>query len=313
MKIVIVGAGRIGTRTAQRVARLLCKKDTLKIIDRDTVTEDSLAACPLFSKKDIGHGKAQTTAKAITSAATFKTKTKPAISWKHEHLNHANAGQLLSGATLVLDCTDNWQARETINEHGLDARLPWVYAGALDSHAMTSVILPGKTACFACWASRPKTTTSCSAIGVDEKAVVKAAKKQASQAAALIAGQTPSLAGKLWHYEAKTGKTHTRILEKTPNCTVCGKGKTLLKENKPIVCCGTGEWLFLNKTKNKRKLATATLLKKLKPLGAQLLGNAVKISRENASALVFPAGRTMVRARTERVAAALNKLIVRRL
>ena len=61
-----------------------------------------------------------------------------------------NVDSLLGGRNLILDGTDNFETRYLINDYAVKNSVPWIYAAAVGSYAVTMNILPGETACFAC-------------------------------------------------------------------------------------------------------------------------------------------------------------------
>src|ERR1035437_9192446 len=65
-------------------------------------------------------------------------------------LTPSNVEALLSEVNLILDGTDNFETRYLINDFAIWKKLPWIYAAAVGSYAVTMTILPAETASLAC-------------------------------------------------------------------------------------------------------------------------------------------------------------------
>ncbi len=184
--VAIVGLGCVGSRTAAEMKG----KAKLLLIDFDSVRVENLG-CQKYDAKDNGRKKAVATAektggKAITKKLTGK-----------------NAFEILKDANIIADCTDDWNARKTIDDYCSKAKKPWVYSGALRTHAMVSTIL--KAGNFSKWAPKTK-RVSCHEIGISTKACDWAAKTQVSETMLLLKGRKPKLEGKIEFYDAKDGQ-----------------------------------------------------------------------------------------------------------
>ena len=80
-----------------------------------------------------------------------------------------NIVSLIEDADVVVDGTDNFQTRFLLNDACASKGKPWVYGGCVGSHGMVLPIVPGETACFACFIPEmpePGTTATCDTAGV---------------------------------------------------------------------------------------------------------------------------------------------------
>ena len=140
--VAIVGQGALGTACASYLARAGVGR--LILIDDDHIELSNLQRQTLFTESDIGRNKAQAAAshlREINSSICID-----AISFC---LTEQNAEELLGDAQLVLDATDNFAARITINSFCVPRLIPWIYAGVVKGNGMTLNILPGGP-CFRC-------------------------------------------------------------------------------------------------------------------------------------------------------------------
>jgi adenylyltransferase/sulfurtransferase len=65
-------------------------------------------------------------------------------------LTARNVDNLITGADLVLDGTDNDTARYLINDACLREGIPWIFGAVLESYGLTMNVVPGETPCFVC-------------------------------------------------------------------------------------------------------------------------------------------------------------------
>ncbi len=312
MRITIIGAGRTGARTAAALAK---EPVELGLIDRDCIEETDLKDSKTYGKKSLGALKAVELKKNIEN----RPETLASINATADHLGAQNITQLLGNAQLVLDCTDNWQTRALANEYSWKNRVPWVYCGALATKAMCSTIMPQEPPCWKCWnAKEPNEVLSCSTYGIDPRAADAAAAKQAQEARKIIAGEEPTLAGKLYYADCAKGIEKTLGLQANPECEVCTGNYPLLENNampRTVVLCGSGEWLFPNDglQEKVRHYTPLQLAEKLASLQARAIGSTVKAKALGAQLTLLPTGRAIVKASTQDRALAANEFMTQKL
>src|SRR5215467_5236111 len=110
-EIAIVGCGATGSALASLLAR--AGVGTLRIIDRDYVEPSNLQRQSLFDEADA----AESLPKAIAAArkiAAFNSQI--VVEPKVADLTPGNVDELLAGAHLVLDGTDNFETRYLVND-----------------------------------------------------------------------------------------------------------------------------------------------------------------------------------------------------
>lgn len=148
--VVLVGCGALGTVAAELLAR--AGVGCLRLVDDDCVELANLVGQTLYDEKDARTGQPK-----VIGAARKLSRLNPAVTIEPvvARLNARNAASLIAGANLVLDGTDNDAARYLINEVCVRQRIPWIFAGVLESYGLTMNIVPGETPCFACVFGRP--------------------------------------------------------------------------------------------------------------------------------------------------------------
>ncbi len=186
-EIAVVGVGGTGSNSALLLAQLGVK--TVKLIDPDVVELFNLSRQPLFGEKDIGRPKVNVAAEKLAQHATRFLAAQ-------ELLEEKNAAELLSGVDVVLDCSDNYAARKTINNFCSKKKIPWIYSGAIKDNVAISTIVPGRTPCFECFAKQPAVELSCAEQGIVATTTGLAAALQVQELINLSGGIS-KLAGKI--------------------------------------------------------------------------------------------------------------------
>jgi adenylyltransferase/sulfurtransferase len=196
---------------------------TLRVADRDYLEVHNLQRQSLYTEEDVESGlpKAAAAARhlqAMNSEITVEAHT--------VDVTPENVLELLEGATVVLDGTDNLQTRYLLNDACVKLGLPWVYGGVVGVSGVTMGIVPGETACLRCLfpsAPPPGEAETCDVAGVLGPAAYVTASIAAAEAIKRIVGQgfTPGLlAADLWR------GTWDRIeVERDPDCPACARGE----------------------------------------------------------------------------------------
>ena len=119
--LVLVGLGGIGSPAVQYLAGAGIGKLTL--VDDDRVDASNLQRQTLFNERDIGHGKAVIAKRWVTG---FDPELDVQIS--DRRITVANAPDLVIGADLVLDGTDNFATRLAVSDACVAERVPLLSA-----------------------------------------------------------------------------------------------------------------------------------------------------------------------------------------
>lgn len=182
--VVIVGCGALGSFQAAALARAGVGR--LRIIDRDFVEASNLQRQWLFDESDAAAAlpKAAAAARAIA-----RINSSIAVEAEIADLNPSNAEELLSGAGLILDGTDNFEARYLINDYAVSSGVPWIYGGAIASYGITTPLIPGR-ACFRCLYPEPPSGAqpTCDTAGVLGSITAAVAAIQVADALRILAG-----------------------------------------------------------------------------------------------------------------------------
>lgn len=221
-RVVIVGCGANGSVMANTLAR--AGIGTLIITDRDFVELKNLQRQILFDEDDVAKGMP----KAIAAAEKLRrANSSIKVEGIVTDVNAENIEDLIDGATLVMDGTDNFETRFIINDACVKHHIPWVYAGAVASYGMTMTIVPHETACLRCVFQKepsPGTLPTCDTAGILPPIVNVMASIATIEAMKLITGagnRNPGLINiDLWEHTYDV-----LAIQRRADCLTCGQGK----------------------------------------------------------------------------------------
>ena len=185
-RVAVIGCGALGSVVAMTLVR--AGVGFLRIIDRDVPELSNLPRQVLFDEADVVAGVPKAAAAAahlrrINSAAQIE----PVVA----DLTPGNAATLLGGVDLLVDGTDNFEARFVVNEYACRHGIPWVYGGAIGGEGRVMTVLPGRTACLRCLIPDPPAPgvmPTCDTAGIIGPTAVVVGAIEAAEAIKLIVG-----------------------------------------------------------------------------------------------------------------------------
>lgn len=190
-RVAVVGLGATGSVIASWLARAGVGRITL--LDRDVVEQSNLQRQLLYGEADLGEPKAEVAVRRLREANS-EVRLDPVVA----DLTSGNARELLAGHDLLMDGTDNFEARYLLNDVAIASGIPWIYCGALGSEAMVIPFHPPEGGCLRCLMPDPPAggdVDTCDTAGVLGPAVGVAGSWAASEGLRLLAGRsgTPEL------------------------------------------------------------------------------------------------------------------------
>jgi adenylyltransferase/sulfurtransferase len=216
-RVVIIGQGALGTVIADHLAR--AGVGHLVLVDRDFVELSNLQRQSLFDEED-AH---QRLPKAIAAARKLaRVNSEIEIAPLIADVTPRNVEELIAGANLVMDATDNLETRLLLNDACLKAGIPWIYGGAVGSSGIVMSIVPGETPCLRCLIDEPPppgVLPSCDTVGVLNATTATVASIQTAEALKLLTGHAPA-AGVLY-LDVWEGTFDRMPLERRPDCPAC--------------------------------------------------------------------------------------------
>ena len=222
--VVLVGLGGIGSPALQYLAAAGIGRLTL--VDDDRVDVSNLQRQTIFSERDVGHGKAVAARRWLSN---FDAALDVAIS--DRRITTDNVGDLIAGADLVMDGTDNFATRLAVSDACVAERVPLLSAavgrfqgqvGAFAGH------LPGQ-ACYRCFVGDAFDAEDCDTcaddgmLGAMAGWVASFGAMQAIRALlADIGGMGDPQWGKVHLLDGLTPAMRNFTIAKDPACKGCG-------------------------------------------------------------------------------------------
>lgn len=241
-RVVLVGCGALGTVSANLLVR--AGIGSLRIIDRDFVEMSNLQRQELFEESD-AH---QSLPKAVAAerrlgAINSDAKVEGLVS----DLTPKNARDLLSGFSLILDGTDNFESRLLMNDASISLKIPWIYAAAVGSYGLTFTVRPGETACLACLVEtgegsrRNGFEATCDTAGILNSAASLMASIQAAEAVKILSGNSAALSERLVSCDVWKNRFQSIRVARDPSCRACARHRFTYLEGEAqphVTMCG---------------------------------------------------------------------------
>lgn len=209
--VAIVGMGGLGCPIAVALAEAGVD---LRLIDDDRVELSNLQRQVLFGTPDIGRTKLEVAVERL--AERFSGVT---IEPRSGRLTADNAASLLEGADLVIDATDDPNARFVVNDWGLARRVPVVIGGV---HRFQGMVLAhaGHGPCLRClFEEDGPAVETCAAGGVIGAMAGLVGFLMAERALKLMAGEHLATTGYVTTLDGLAGRT--RHVPLPAGCDAC--------------------------------------------------------------------------------------------
>jgi adenylyltransferase/sulfurtransferase len=219
-KVAVIGAGGIGSPAIQYLAA--AGIGSLRLIDDDRVSLDNLQRQILFGVEDVGRKKTEVAAEAVS-----RIDPDMVFEGVERRLDRANVAELLDGADLVLDGSDNFATRLAVSDHVTAAHIPLVSAAIGQFQIQIGTFLgweEGKP-CYRCFvgdAFDAEDCDTCSDLGVLGAMAGIAGSWAAVEAIRQIVGFGDRSAGKLHIFDGLKPEMRTIRIVKDPACSGCG-------------------------------------------------------------------------------------------
>ncbi|SFH68873.1 adenylyltransferase and sulfurtransferase [Planctomicrobium piriforme] len=239
---MVVGCGALGSVIAESLARAGIGR--LRLIDRDFVELSNLQRQVLYDETDV----AERLPKAVAAARKLERINSDVVIEPHvADLSAGNILELLRGADVILDGTDNFETRFLVNDAAVELGIPWVHAGCVGSHGQIMTILPGQTPCLRCLMPSPPPpggSETCDTAGVIGPAVNIVASLQVVDALKILTGQRELIQPVLSIVDVWTGSLRQMQLGglNPSQCPCCGGTERLWlhgqQGSQSVILCG---------------------------------------------------------------------------
>jgi len=192
----------------------------LTLADGDLVELTNLQRQILYRTDSLGAPKVGA-ARAALNAVNPEVEVIPIA----KRLQGEDLLELVSGADVVLDCSDNFATRHALNRACVAHAKPLVSGAAMRFDAQVTVfdLRTPDAPCYACIFPEDAQIeeVQCNVMGVFAPLTGVAGALQAMEAIKLLAGAGASLSGRLLILEAKSAEWRTVRVKRDPACAIC--------------------------------------------------------------------------------------------
>jgi molybdopterin/thiamine biosynthesis adenylyltransferase len=213
--VLIVGAGGLGSPASLYLAA--AGVGAVMLADPDVVDRSNLQRQVLYAESDIGVPKAEAAADRLAALNPHVF-----VAGYDGAFDAQSADELVHGVDLVLDGTDDFATRFTVNDACLRHGKPLI-SGALGRWTGQVGVFSGRP-CYRCLVPEiPPDAETCAAVGVVGALAGVIGSIMALEAVKLIVGAGEPLTGRLLIYDGLAGETRTVKVGADPECPACGE------------------------------------------------------------------------------------------
>jgi molybdopterin/thiamine biosynthesis adenylyltransferase len=218
-RVLVIGAGGLGSPALMYLAA--AGVGTLGIVDDDVVSLSNL------QRQIVHDSDAVEKLKTDSAAASLKRINPHVMVVSHTtRLNEQNSAEILDGYDLVLDGSDNFTTRYTVNAACVKASIPLISGAISQWEGQISLFDPASGApCYACiFPTEPASgqAPSCAEAGVMGALAGTIGAMMAGEAIKHITGAGQTLSGALFIFDALWGESRKIALTRRTDCAVCG-------------------------------------------------------------------------------------------
>ena len=217
---LVVGAGGLGSPAAYYLASAGVQSITL--VDGDAVDLTNLQRQILHTTERIGFSKAES-GRVTLQAINPDVEVVPVA----RRVDAAALDALVDAASIVLDCSDNFETRHAINRACVMHRKPLVSGAAIRFDGQIAVfdLRDRSSPCYAClFPPGDGQDELCSVMGVFAPLTGIIGTMQAAEALKLAAGVGNPVQGQLLMLDALAMRWHSVRVTRDPTCPVCSTG-----------------------------------------------------------------------------------------
>jgi len=236
-KVLLIGAGGLGSPAALYLAA--AGVGTLGIVDFDVVDLSNLQRQVIHTTDRIGSKKVESAQKTI-EALNPDVK----VVAHEEMLTDANVERIIAGYDVILDGTDTFETRYTLNDAAVAAGIPVVHASVFRFEGQLTVFKPFEGPCYRCLYPTPpppELAPGCSVAGVLGVVPGIMGLLQTNEVLKLLLGIGDSLAGRLVLFDALDASFTELRLRRDPDCPVCSdKAVEARRAGRPLAVAPVG-------------------------------------------------------------------------
>jgi adenylyltransferase/sulfurtransferase len=217
-KVVVIGAGGLGCPVLTSLAT--AGVGTITFYDDDRITLSNIHRQPLYSPENVGEKKIDVAKAKLKALNPFIH-----LHGKPERVDHLNVEAIISGADLVMDCTDNLETKYLLHDACFKLRLPLISASIYQFEGQVRTFVPGKNyGCLRCHEASPGDDSllgNCNDFGVVGAAVAAIGQVEALEAIFFLQNETNNTIDKTFYLDLKNLNQMKIKNLSEPECETC--------------------------------------------------------------------------------------------
>jgi len=225
-KALLVGAGGLGSPAALYLAA--AGVGTIGIVDFDVVDVSNLQRQILHTTDRLGEKK------VVSATAAIKALNPDVEVIPHEVvLGPSNVDEIIAGYDVILDGTDTFETRYTLNDAAVAAGIPVIHASVFRFEGQLTTFVPYEGPCYRCLYPTPpppELAPGCSVAGVLGVVPGIMGLLQTNEALKVLLGIGETLAGRLLLFDALDASFTELKLRRDPACPVCSDEAVAARE-----------------------------------------------------------------------------------
>jgi sulfur carrier protein ThiS adenylyltransferase len=213
-RVLVLGAGGLGVPVSLGLSA--SGLGAITLCDHDTIEQSNLSRQFLYNESHVGEKKVVVLSKQLKSLNPhLQTSSLQA------RLTTENAHRLIENSDMVINCTDNLEARLALNQACLQANIPWLDAALSSFSGQLCAFLP-ENGCYACLFPNIKPPKqNCHTEGVFTPLCGTVGFWAASEAIKVLLGFAQP--NTLISFHLKQNRVSQIHWKKNPHCVVCQK------------------------------------------------------------------------------------------
>jgi len=216
---LVVGAGGLGSAVIVYLAAAGVGR--LRIVEADRLELSNLNRQVLHRAADLGRSKADSAAEAVRALNPGCR-----VELLAERLTAERARDVVRGADVVLDCTDNFPTRFVVADACWAERVPLVSAAVLRFEGQLASVIPAEgSPCYRCLLPEPpppEAAPGAAQVGILGAVAGTFGALQAVEAVKVLLGIGRNMAHRLLVYDGLSGDFRTMRRSRDPACPLCG-------------------------------------------------------------------------------------------
>lgn len=254
-KVLVCGAGGLGAPVLLYLAA--AGVGTLGVVDYDHVERSNLQRQIIYCDDEVGLSKADRAVSRLEQLNPHISLDRHAL-----HINQDNIEPLVAQYDIIVDGTDNFSTRYLVSDAAALAKKPYIYGSIYRFDGQASVFSPPQGPCYRCLfptPPAPDAVPNCAEGGVLGVLAGTIGSIQATECLKLILGRGESLAGRLLLYDALAMQFDVLLIDKNPDCPLCGTEPTITRAMETVAACSSSMQELQNSAAEEQSLAPKDL------------------------------------------------------